>query len=191
MIIIGDVHGKINQYSDLLKYYKGESTIQVGDLGFKKHHEWHLKNLDSYKHKVNFGNHDDYTFLNEKHSLGNFSYKDDIFSIRGAFSIDKVYRIESIDWWSNEELSYGEMQEAIDAFIKQRPSIVISHDCPHSVREYLFKITDKSITTNGLQTMFEIHQPNLWLFGHHHKSKEKVINGTKFICLAELQCYKL
>ena len=36
LIIIGDVHGKVNRYWDIIKTHKGTS-IQVGDFGFKPH----------------------------------------------------------------------------------------------------------------------------------------------------------
>lgn len=35
LLIIGDVHGKINQYWKLIQKHNGRS-IQVGDFGFKK-----------------------------------------------------------------------------------------------------------------------------------------------------------
>lgn len=57
--------------------------------------------------------------------------------------------------------------------------------------EQLFPYTDKSITRNLLQSMFEEHQPKLWLFGHHHRSKRKEINGTEFICVKELQTHRI
>ena len=41
LLIIGDVHGKVNEYYKLLQKHKGVS-IQVGDFGFKKEHKWHL-----------------------------------------------------------------------------------------------------------------------------------------------------
>lgn len=42
-----------------------------------------------------------------------------------------------------------------------------------------------NITSDGLQAMFEIHQPDIWIFGHHHKSIDTIVNGTRFICLKE------
>lgn len=185
--IIGDIHGKIYQYHNIIK--QSNKSIQVGDLGFKNHHQYVLDNIDTNLHKVNFGNHDDYSFLNKPHSLGNYSNFDNIMSIRGALSIDKHLRKENVDWWSNEELTYYEMQNAIDVYQKYKPSIVITHDCPNIVRHELFNITEKSLTSNGLQIMFEIHPPDLWIFGHHHKSKKQKVNGTQFICLAELETY--
>lgn len=187
-IIIGDVHCKIEQYYEIIKKQNCDS-IQVGDFGFKYEHDWHLKNIDSNKHKINFGNHDYYEFLNEKHSLGNFSFDGTIMTIRGANSIDKYRRTEGVDWFSNEELNYNEMQEVIDAYIENKPDIVITHDCPKSICYSLFGIYDKSITRDGLECMFELHKPDIWIFGHHHKSIDKNILGTRFVCLNELETF--
>lgn len=189
ILLIGDVHGKIDQYWKILQKNNGIKSIQLGDFGFKKEHNWHLQNIDSEQHKICFGNHDDYTFLNEPYSLGNYSFDEEnsLFSIRGAFSIDKFYRSENISWWSNEELNNSEMQEAIDSYIENKPKIVISHDCPNIVRKTFFGIFDKSLTSNGMQIMLDSHKPDLWIFGHHHEHADKVIEGTRFICLDELE----
>lgn len=192
LLVVGDVHGKVNEYEKILKGHKS-SSVQVGDFGFKTHHEWHLKNVDCSQHRINFGNHDDYTYLNKPHSLSDwsFGYESNLMTVRGAYSIDKAYRTENIDWWANEELSYQNMIHVIDCFKFHKPKIMITHDCPDYVRRYMFGIRDKSLTTNGLQDMFEFHQPDLWIFGHHHRSKNEVINGTRFICLSELEAMVL
>jgi hypothetical protein len=187
IMVIGDVHGLLGDYQDLIHKHKG-MTIQVGDFGFKKEHTWHLKNIDSTKHKISFGNHDDYTFLNEPHSLGNYTYMEEygIMTIRGAYSIDKQWRTEGKDWWPNEELNMEEMQEVIDKYIQIKPKIVITHDCPQFLRELWFGIEDKCMTTNGFQFMFYEHKPDMWIFGHHHKDISDDVYGTKFVCLDEL-----
>ena len=105
----------------------------------------------------------------------------------GAWSIDRIHRTENISWWANEELNYKEMQQALDFYSANKPRIMITHDYPHEVRKELFGIKDKSITPTGLQAMFEVHQPEIWVFGHHHESVNKVINGTRFIGLKELE----
>lgn len=190
LLIIGDVHGKINEYQKIINNTDLE-TIQVGDFGFRKEHLWHLENVVSSKHKINFGNHDDYNFLKEKHSLKNYFISDDYMTVRGAYSIDKAFRTENLDWFENEELTYSEMLQVMDEYVNTKPKVMITHDCPQIVREYLFNIYDKSITSNGLDAMFEVHQPEIWVFGHHHKSKDVQINGTRFICLSELETFNL
>lgn len=187
LLLIGDVHGNVNSYWKILQKHKKKS-IQLGDFGFKWEHQWHLNTLYSDLHKVCFGNHDDPSFLKSPHSLGDYSFLEEysLMSIRGAFSIDKVVRTEGKDWWPNEEMNYEEMSNCVDFFIKKKPKIVVSHDCPNHVREEFFFIKDKSLTTNAMQLMLEFHKPDLWVFGHHHKYHSKTINGTKFICLPEL-----
>ena len=111
--------------------------------------------------------------------------------MRGAFSIDAYIRTEGIDFFSDEELNYEQILEAVDCYNENKPKIVITHDCPHEVRKLLFGIEQKCITCNGLQSMFEGHKPDMWIFGHHHQSITKTILGTKFICLNELEVLKL
>lgn len=185
-LVIGDVHGDVNEYWKMVSASKYNS-IQVGDFGFKKEHEWHLKNVDSSKHKINFGNHDDTSFLSKPHSLGNHSFHNGIFTIRGAESIDKNLRVEGLDWWRDEEMTYKEFQGVIDAYKMSKPNIVVSHDCPQIVRDLVFNIEDSSRTSKVLDLLLEIHKPTKWIFGHHHKSVIEVYNGTEFKCLNELE----
>ena len=194
ILIIGDVHGKVNEYYKILQKYKPELSIQLGDFGFKKEHEWFLKNIDCDKNKIIFGNHDDTSFVSEEYSLGNYTHfhrEPEIMFVRGADSIDKKYRVEGQSWWRNEELSYLEMDEVIKQYVKWKPEIMITHDCPQSIREKVFGIQDKSLTSMGLQSMLDIHKPKLWIFGHHHKSVDVVIDDVRFICLNELEVYNL
>lgn len=188
-LLIGDAHGKINEYWKILQKHKNGNSRQLGDFGFKKQHEWHLKNIDNTRHKIVFGNHDDIAYLYSPHSCGDFSISlsGAIMTVRGAKSIDRWDRTENVDWWSNEELSYHVMQQAIDCFTAHRPKIMLSHDCPYEIRKSFFNIDEKSITSNGFQAMFEAHQPDLWIFGHWHRSFNEVANGTRFICLNELE----
>lgn len=190
--IIGDVHGKLDKYFDIVN--RCENSICVGDFGFKEEWDWH-RDLIGYPHWINPGNHDwngayqSIEINGEYLSTGNFRSfsKSGIFTIRGAKSIDKYLREDGKDWFPNEELTYRESLEAFDAYCKSKPRIVISHDCPSSIAEEFFGITEKTGTRQTLQAMFEEHQPNWWFFGHHHKSRDEVIGGTRFICLNELE----
>lgn len=190
MLVIGDVHGNINSFEKIIYQHKGDS-IQLGDFGFKKHHDYFLNNFDLESNSVLFGNHDYYPYLREPHSLGDYGcdHLGELFFVRGAYSIDKHIRTIGVDWFENEEMTYQTFKDVINKYELVKPKIVISHDCPQSLRESLFGIHEKSMTSNGLQAMFEIHQPDLWIFGHHHKSKNVNINGTNFRCLAELEAF--
>lgn len=190
MVIIGDVHGKLTYYKNIID--KCDRSIQLGDFGFKREHDWHIKNIDGTKHKLLFGNHDYYPYLYKIHSLGDYAIVDDyIMCIRGAHSIDKWHRLEGRDWFREEELEYAKWFEIIDKIKEVKPAVIISHDCPQIIREMQFNIYDKSRTSDGLQACFIEHQPELWLFGHHHMTIDVRVKGTRFICLNELETYKL
>lgn len=190
--VIGDVHGKIDLYWKILNKVKSGSSIQVGDFGFRKHHTWHLKNIAD-NHKVLFGNHDDYTFLNEKHSLGNYTIINSaIMVIRGGFSIDRSQRIFGIDYFSNEELNCSEQNDIIEVYERVKPKIVITHESPKFlVDNFVSYVEAYSNTCRFLQYLYEVHQPDLWIFGHYHTDYNKIIDKTNFICLAELSTYEI
>lgn len=194
MIIIGDVHGNVNQYWKLLKKNPGQKTIQVGDFGFKKEHRWHLDNINPDNHKINFGNHDDYTFLHSPHSTGNFGMvTPEIMTIRGASSGPKYGLKVNVDYWENEELNDEEQRRLIKYFKNCKPEIVISHDCPDKIFRKIVPENDyfPSNTTLFLQRSLYEHQPKLWIFGHHHQSKTMTVNGTTFVALNELETYNI
>lgn len=208
MLIIGDVHGKTNQFLDLVSEYRERSSeliIQLGDLGFQK--QWdEVKKWCAVNNETNLriipGNHDDYDRYFKV--LVNYTWVrvapllvDDIwiessyFGVQGANSIDKHLRTENKDWFSNEEMSYARLGEAVDLYIEAKPRVVFSHTCPSSVKKQLFGYEESSRTEQALQFMFELHQPEIHFFGHFHQSVDEVINGTRFICLAELETFEL
>jgi|APTNR8051073442_1049403.scaffolds.fasta_scaffold00075_61 hypothetical protein len=190
--LIGDVHGKVDQYWKLVTHRIDGPSVQVGDFGFKQSHEWHRLNIDARKHRVLFGNHDYYPMLHAPHSLGNWLFEDGICYIRGAHSIDKEFRLANDwPWFEEEELTYAQGSALVELFAEWKPKVVVSHDCPHTVNAALFGIEEKSLTTNILQACLEVHRPELWVFGHHHKSRNEVMDGTRFRCLAELETMQL
>ena len=186
MFIIGDVHGKIEKYHNLVKGC--EASVQLGDFGLQREHDWHLSNIDHEKHQVLFGNHDFYPYLRFPHSLTpDYELRGDILFVRGANSIDKHLRTEGDDWFPNEEIDYATFSDLVSEITTMKPEIIISHDCPKFLYQTFFGIDGKSRTNQGLQACFEAFQPKMWVFGHHHKSKDEIIEGTRFICLAELE----
>lgn len=189
---IGDVHGKVHEYKKITD--KCKFSICVGDFGFEPEWNWHAKTIEG-RHYINPGNHDFGPYMGDQltQSCGNFGWWDEyqLMTIRGAESIDKHHRIEGLDWFANEELNYQEQLKAFDWYCNVKPKIVISHDCPQSVMEKLFGYPEKSQTRIMLENMFQVHRPELWIFGHHHKSKDIQINATRFICLAELETFQI
>lgn len=196
--IIGDVHGKHEEYVSIAN--GAEYSIQLGDMGFEYAK---LQELDSKRHRVLGGNHDNYTeqagkfYCQTEHFLGNFGVHRvagyDFFYVRGGHSIDKEYRREGVDWFHSEQISYKQANEALALYARQKPQYVITHECPSEVISAVStKTTWKgreirpSMTAMLLQHMLDTHKPKFWWFGHHHKDWEGVVGGCKFRCLNEL-----
>ena len=196
---IGDPHGKIDDLVRIVTTaYNSKPRSQcicVGDLGFKRQVEQIRVQLGLYSEHFFCvpGNHDYIPWKDKWPYLGDYHYFPDesIFTVRGADSIDKIHRIEGHDWFANEELTYQEGLLAYDEYVKVKPRIVVSHDCPQTVMTSLFGYTEKSTTRQLLEAMFEAHKPELYIFGHHHRNKDVNILGTRFVCLAELEIMKL
>jgi hypothetical protein len=169
MRFLGDVHGNWNQYRELIRDVP--ESIQLGDMGVGFPAEC------------------------ARHSqfIPDGLTENGVMFVGGALSIDRHTRTEGFDWWPDEELSTHELMDMIDRYENVEPRIMVTHDAPESVVNILFgangklKLNLPSRTRQALQSMFEVHQPEMWLFGHGHNSKNVVIKGTRFICLNELE----
>jgi hypothetical protein len=207
--IIGDIHGKFYDYEvHCLKMgfrhntdHVPERSIQVGDFGIGFYSDyWHSEvghwQNDNPTHRFIRGNHDDPAKCKTMPGyIEDGTIEDDVMYIGGAWSIDHAWRTPGVDWWADEELSYEELDKLISKFGQVKPRVVISHDCPTSVAYEMFLSKGlglagapqiKTRTGEALQAMFELHQPELHIFGHWHNTREMTISGTKFVCLGEL-----
>lgn len=218
MLVIGDVHGKYNDYYNLVK--DARSSFQIGDFGFGQ--AWQslsYSDLDVEMHCVGQGNHDPHDVLDEFTPYWTGRYGPvkidghDIFWIGGALSIDIVYRVADWvnngrnfkSWWPNEQLSYAEMEDCKKKWKNKKPQVVFSHTAPESIILHHFNgnkganimeaygwgsdYTD--MTSQFLEHLWGIHKPDLWVFGHFHRSWTQTIKGTEFRCLAELETFNL
>lgn len=179
MKFIGDIHGDYNTYLDIIS--DGKASIQLGDMGFDYSPIYHI---DS-QHKFIGGNHENYDVLkyNPPASyLGDFGIYNEIGYVRGAYSIDKSSRLIGYDWWPNEELNYEEVNHCLDYFSSHKPNIMVSHDCPQFVVNTLYGL-ESSNTRNLLSIIHSMVQPKIWIFGHHHRTIDVTMNGTRFICV--------
>ncbi len=67
---------------------------------------------------------------------------------------------------------------------------MVTHECPTTAAlaiPHSHHWEDRSRTEQFLQALWELHQPKIWVHGHHHISVDHVIEGTRFVCLAELE----
>ncbi len=185
---IGDVHAKFIEFGELIEN-EGE-VIQVGDfgLGFDPNKDILVNDLPS---RVKFirGNHDNpQVCYKHPNYLGNYGFVDGIFFMSGAYSIDKAWRTEGFDWWPDEELSMEESYKAIELYERVKPRVVVSHSCPDFIQDQLFDFQPyPNRTGQVLQSMLTLHTPEIHIFGHYHMSRDRVIEGCRYICLNELE----
>lgn len=213
--VIGDVHGNGLVYKNIAKKAneQGFATLQLGDMGFERTYNAILedKEFDLNQNKFFRGNHDCYDYENydkypekfAQFNLGEFGNTQlggvPFYFVRGAFSIDFQNRTPGVNYFYNEELPHKMFQALIDQYAAVKPSIMITHECPDFLgkgtplktdwilKEFGFDpLTFNTRTGLLLQHLYEIHQPDLWVFGHYHKKWEQVAGPTRFICVPEL-----
>lgn len=211
--IIGDVHGQVTRYITNRTPYAGakaltrtyasliadaEESVQIGDMGWREDLEYVRNTVDSVRHKVIYGNHDDYDNPLQ-HSLGDYgvytpkSVPLTFFYIRGEHSIDKKYREwygPKKTWWHQEELDYQQMNECLALYEQVKPDVLITHGCPsllynHGILTNAMKL-EPSRTAKFLDYVITAHRPKRHYFGHHHHDWKLELDGTRFECINEL-----
>jgi calcineurin-like phosphoesterase family protein len=201
--IIGDIHGKLWEYKDIIDANPSGISIQVGDfgMGFKIEYDV-IQKLKGENYFIR-GNHDNpekcWEYINDANLVyipdGTEITIDgkDILFIGGALSIDWKQRVEGVSWWRNEELSISELYDIIDKVsLRNKPyDIIISHDCPESACRYIESSYVNcpewnSRTRHALQEVLEINRPKCWIHGHWHIAKKFKIDNTQFLSLPEL-----
>lgn len=209
--IIGDVHGKTSQYQKLIRQkLDGKRTLQLGDMGIG------FKGVGLHEMPLNHhwfrGNHDDPAKcrLNPNY-IGDFGYLENLklYWVAGAWSIDWEWRTEGVSWWRDEELSYAELDYAIQEHMRVRPEFMVSHEAPSSAAEmmlgglllsippsspesatsvqhdeeygyYKAKLgCVKTRTSQALQTMLGNYAPKEWVFGHYHVAASFYLPGIR------------
>jgi hypothetical protein len=194
MRFIGDVHGLWGRYQKLAKAVP--ASIQVGDfgMGFGQKHPFTWKDdKAAYRdHKFIRGNHDSPSHCArvEWWIPDGTVWNDSMMFVGGALSIDAAFRTEGVSWWRDEELSLAAMDKIITKYEAVKPSIMVTHECPNVIARVLFPWMTKqeypSRTRQLFDTLWEIHSPKLWVFGHWHEDKDVIIDDCRFICLNEL-----
>lgn len=178
---IGDTHAKWEAYLPLTE---GVDSVQVGDFGAG------FREIPALSPRARFirGNHDNPEICrNHPNWIPDGTLENGIMYIGGAYSIDRAWRTVGVDWWEDEEIAYTEWDLIISKVEQEKPRVIVTHDCPNSVVSTLFPraLPIVSRTQQALDVVFGVHKPQYWIFGHWHYNRDKVILGTRFICLNE------
>lgn len=201
-LLIGDVHGKYDRYKAIIKEHP--NSVQVGDMGvgFRKY-ECGCEDDPYYanppydlmvKQNARFirGNHDNPAVC-QRHSqwIADGTIEGNTMFVGGGVSIDWSRRVPGYSWWEDEELKGKELQKVVDLYLKEKPEAMVTHEAPGWVAQRmgyrLFKLDVHSETRDAFSFMADEHKPKVWVFGHWHTSFDQVIEGTRFVCLNELE----
>jgi len=188
-IFLGDVHANTEALDTICKLFPTDSIIQLGDLGvgFTASIPYH-DNLRFIR-----GNHDDPKACQaRKDYIGDWAVDKDTLFISGAYSIDKLQRIQGYDWWPDEELSLREMDKVLE-FIKEHGdtiTTVVSHELPQKFIHEHFRLWNRTRTGEFLDEVWGLVVPERWYGAHHHISYHMIDSGTEFFILDELEVLK-
>jgi len=173
VLLIGDVHGRFDQYKRLISGRR--DTVQVGDMGIGF---FRLRGgeivpersppraaMVAGNHRFIRGNHDNPEAC-RRHSqwIRDGAVEGDTMFIGGAYSIDQGMRTEGLDWWRDEELSIAELDRLIDVYAAAKPTVMVTHDCPQFLEATMLEVVSAHIsipsrTRQALDAMFARHQP--------------------------------
>jgi predicted phosphodiesterase len=180
---------------------KNDYVIICGDFGLiwtkeNKEEIYWKKWLDNKPWTTLFvdGNHENHKRLQELPLVNKFNsivgkVSDSIFHLRrgevytidnktffclgGARSTDKENRIIDVSWWKEEELSYSEINYALDNLEKVQWNVdyVITHTAPNEIISKIYNPREDSVT-NLLDHIKENLNFKRWYFGHLHQDKD-------------------
>jgi predicted phosphodiesterase len=208
IILTGDIHGRFGYLNNLINKENPDMVICTGDFGYWPNIPYleKLSNINSEKTKILWidGNHEDHWAIREIQSytlktrvpvqtVKNIFYiprgtvyeledKRKVLFMGGGLSIDKHLRQEGVDWFPEETISYGDMQNLPD----EKIDIIISHTGPtefvNTLKQfYGEKFYDPS--EEALSQLLKTYNPNLWYFSHFHTFKTGFYNNTRWYCL--------
>ncbi len=200
MCLVGDIHGMFPPFRAFAQRVRGRgvAVVQVGDFGHgfldrptaARAEEFFRGNAGA----CGFirGNHDDPGICRIMPGWipdGRHDPAWGIMFVGGAASPDRRLRTRGLDWWEDEECSIAELSAIAGRYAALKPRIMVTHTAPSAAVEAVFPqvrlFRPLSRTMQAFDAMFECHRPNLWIFGHWHRSAGADVDGTRFQCLGE------
>lgn len=200
ILFLGDVHGEWDAANDVIERarqaYPGiDRIIQVGDLGDGwggPSDRWPVKNADDLPIHWCDGNHENFDLIDAAILNPRLTYQPrgsilDIDGFRimfmgGATSIDKMHRTPFIDWWPQEDITYGQVAVALQ---QQGPiNMIVSHDRPESIPlpKGMRNIDDGKSNRLCLEALLEEFEPKWWAHGHYHKMSHGKVGELEYTC---------
>ena len=92
------------------------------------------------------------------------------FTMGGASSHDKEYRVEGISWWPQELPSPEEYEEAERNLARHNWKVdyVISHCGPTSLQAFICGFFEKDHLTDYFDSLYARLEWDMWYLGHYH-----------------------
>lgn len=118
-----------------------------------------------------------------------------IFTMGGALSVDKAYRVPNKSWWRGEAITDEQMELGISNItnFSDKIDIAVTHTCPYSFLGELgrrIQIEHKMHDENPLRlerlygTMIDNNKvPKWWFFGHWHSDVSFEVGDISVYCL--------
>ena len=212
--ITGDTHGDIDYKKLLTLKERNLSyddyLIICGDAGIcwsPQTFQYHLDLYNDIGCTVIFidGNHENFNMLNQcplVEYLGALMHQIDkhifhvlrgeimtidnksFLCVGGAISLDKMYRTPYVNWWPEEEITYHDIDNALNNLekVNSKVDFVITHCCDtHTViKAFGFR---RDICTDQLTFIDKVVNYKHWFFGHYHFDRK--ISDTK-TCLYQV-----
>ena len=205
MLVTGDTHGEQSRFNEILAQAKKNDIILIcGDCGLLFHdlitEHIFLNKLEKEPYTICFcdGNHENfpaiYRYPCEEWNGGKVHRIRDnifhlmrgqvftiegkkIFTMGGAYSIDKYMRTENVSWWKEELPTNEEYAEATKNLKANDFSVdyIISHTAPREIIRRMGENPDfakDSELTGFLEwVMYETNYLQ-WFFGHWHQDRQ-------------------
>jgi len=201
MKIIGSVNGKVKEYIDLIR--DEQSSIQLGDIVSNERAILLEKDrLDRNHHSFSMGHHA--RLLGGRDEVDEVPYQGYL-AHYGAktWTIGNHYRYGFWVSGGDSEKVYQRYSQELDTSkqidcIKKYKTVhstsgldfFVSHEAPSEIAKKV-GYNRVTATSHMLQHMLSLHKPKIWLFGKYQKSFNEVIDGVRFIGLAELEAISI
>ncbi|MBQ3133759.1 MAG: metallophosphoesterase [Clostridia bacterium] len=211
--ITGDLHGEITRLSKLT-LTADDTLIVCGDFGFACHvpaeNDFGLAWLARQPYTVLFidGNHDNHDWLdampaeelyggtvhrvrdNVFHLMRGQVYTIDgyrFFTMGGAASVDKPYRLQNgLPWWERELPNGEELAAAAESLetVDWQVDVVLTHTAPRAAIEALDErpYPPEAPLSDFLDALYADLTFSAWFFGHWHQDR---VVGEKLFAIHE------